>query len=345
MRAESRQLAAIVLAAGKGTRMKSQLPKVLHPLAGVPMVGRVISTLNSIGIQEICAVIGGELEQLSACLENYQPLTLTVQTERLGTGEAVACAGFGFNNTPVPNYAKGYWWSGTKLDCKHVLICAGDTPALDGQVLRSFLDSCFSKDSRLAVLAMRHPQPRGYGRILTDEQGQLQAIVEEKDATASEKKIDICNSGVIFAEKDLLFSLLGRLTTANAQKEYYLTDCFSLARKQGIGADVWVTDHYEAFDGVNDRRQLADLEQRILRRIRENWMLQGVTFQLAESTYIEDTVLIGEDSVIGPHCSLLGRTRIGKSCEIGSHVCLKDVIIPDGTKVPPGTIQSSTTAS
>ncbi|HYX39298.1 MAG TPA: NTP transferase domain-containing protein [Oligoflexus sp.] len=345
MRAESRQFAAIVLAAGKGTRMKSQLPKVLHPLAGVPMVGRVLSTLNSIGIHDICAVIGGELDQLSACLENYQPLTLTVQTDRLGTGEAVACAGFGFNNTQIPSYAKGYWWSGGKLDCTHVLICAGDTPALDGQVLRSFLDSCQSKGSRLAVLAMRHPQPRGYGRILMNDQGQLQGIVEEKDATATEKKIEICNSGVIFAEKDLLFSLLGQLTTANAQKEYYLTDCFALARKQNIGADVWVTDHYEAFDGINDRRQLADLEQRILRRIRENWMLAGVTFQMADSCYIEESVLIGEDARIGPHCTLLGRTRIGKSCEIGSHVCLKDVIIPDGTKVPSGTIQSSTTAS
>lgn len=341
MRAESRQPAAIILAAGKGTRMKSQLPKVLHPLAGVPMLGRVITTLNQIGIHDICAVIGGDLEQLSSYLEQYQPLTLTVQSDRLGTGEAVACAGFAFNNTSVPKYASGYWWSGTKFDCEHVLICAGDTPALDGQVLRSFLDSCQSKSSRLAVLAMRHPKPKGYGRILTDEQGQLKAIVEEKDATATQKTIDICNSGVIYAEKELLFTLLGQLTTANAQKEYYLTDCFALARQQNIGADVWITDQYEAFDGVNDRRQLADLEQRILRRIREQWMLAGVSFQLPESTYVDEAVLIGEDSLIGPHSTLLGRTRIGKACEIGSHVYLKNVIIPDGTKVPPGTIQSS----
>jgi len=345
MRAEPRQLAAIVLAAGKGTRMKSQLPKVLHTLCGVPMLGRVLTTLNSIGIHEICTVIGGELEQLSSYLESFQPLTLAVQTTQLGTGEAVACAGFGFNETAIPSYAKGYWWSGSKIDCKHVLICAGDTPALDGQVLRSFLDFCASKSSRLAVLAMRHPKPKGYGRILRDEQGHLKGIVEEKDATATEKLIDICNSGVIFAEKDLLFTLLGQLTTANAQKEYYLTDCFALARTQKIASDVWVTDHFEAFDGVNDRRQLAELEQRLLRRSRDQWMLAGVTLQLPESCYIEDAVSIGEDSRIGPHCTLLGRTRIGKSCEIGSHVYLKDVIIPDGMKVPAGTIQSSTTAS
>ncbi len=345
MRAESRQLAAIVLAAGKGTRMKSQLPKVLHTLCGVPMLGRVISTLRTIGIEDVCTVIGGELEQLSLYLESFQPLTLTVQSARLGTGEAVACAGFGFTETAIPPYAQGHWWSGNKLECSHVLICAGDTPALDHQVLRSFLDFCHGKSSRLAVLAMKHPKPKGYGRILCDDNGHLARIVEEKDANADEKLIDVCNSGVIFAEKNLLFTLLGQLTTHNAQKEYYLTDCFAKARSQGIPADVWITDHYEAFDGVNDRRQLAELEQRLLRKLRESWMLNGVSFRLPESCYIEDAVNIGEDSVIGAHCTLLGRTRIGKGCEIGSHVCLKDVIIPDGMTVPPGTIQSSTTAS
>lgn len=344
MRNRYRQLAAIVLAAGKGTRMKSQMPKVMHPVCGIPMLGRVITTLRAMGLDGICTVIGGDIDRLSTYLAELGPVTITTQADRLGTGEAVACAGFGFQNVSVPPYASGRWWSGNKLDCSHLLICAGDTPALDVQVLKEFVDTCQSNAARLAVLAMHHPQPRGYGRIITDVNGQLIAIVEEKDATVEQKLIDICNSGVIFAEKDLLFSLLEQLNTVNAQKEYYLTDCFRLARSQGLAADVFVTEQYQSFDGVNDRNQLAEIEDRLLRKTRKQWMHAGVSFVLPETCYLDDTVIIGEDTTVGPHCTLLGRTKIGQACEIGSHVYLKDVIIPDGTKVPAGTIQSSTPA-
>jgi bifunctional UDP-N-acetylglucosamine pyrophosphorylase/glucosamine-1-phosphate N-acetyltransferase len=305
------------------------------------MIGHVLRTVQELGLTKVCAVIGGDIPALQTYLEAKAAMTLTVQSDRLGTGEAVACAGFGLKDTPVPSYAKGHALSGPALDCRYVLICAGDTPALEATVLEQFLLFCEERKSRLAVLAMDHAEPFGYGRILRDAAGQLLGIVEEKDASADEKRVRLCNSGVIFAERDHLFQLLAQLTPNNAQREYYLTDCFYLSRQAGVAADVFVTDRYESFDGVNNRVQLSSLEARLQRRLRDRWAMEGVTFQLPETIYLEDSVILGEDVRVGPHCTLLGQTRIGRGAEIGSHVFLKNVIIPDGTLVPPGTVRQS----
>lgn len=332
-------VAAIVLAAGKGTRMKSELPKVLHPLSGTPMIGHVIKSLRTLGIGPICAVIGGQLELLQSYLQHFAPMTLCEQSARLGTGEAVACAGLGFQNVKPPPYAHARHISGPLITQSQVLICAGDTPALDATILRQFITFCLEKSSRLAVLGMRHPKPFGYGRLVCNERGQLMKIVEEKDASPSEKTLNLCNSGVIFADLRYLFGLLQHIKPDNAQKEYYLTDCFDLARRTESPADVFMTDHYEAFDGVNDRQQLVRLEERLQRRAKEKWMLEGVSFRLPETTYIEEGVILGGDVDIGPNCSLLGSTQIGPGSKIGSHVLLKNVIIQAGSTVPPGTVQ------
>ena len=323
-------IAALILAAGKGTRMKSTLPKVLHPLSGKPIIGHVIKTIKSLGIDQLCAVIGGEVDTLAAYLQTFGPMTLTVQTARLGTGEAVACAGYGFSGVTVPAYASGHLHSGPRLSSSHVLICAGDTPALEAEVLEAFLDFCQQQKTPLAVLAMEHPQPFGYGRILLDAAGQLEAI---------QKNVRLCNSGVIYAERDHLFRLLAQLTPNNAQNEYYLTDCFQLSRQAGHPAAVFVTPQYEAFDGINDRLQLAKLEQRLQSKLKEKWMQAGISFQLPATSYLDETVAFDGDSMVGPSCTLLGRTRIGRACEIGSHTVLKNVIIPDHTKVPAGTVR------
>lgn len=332
-------VAAIVLAAGKGTRMKSELPKVLHPLSGTPMIGHVIKAIRSVGIGPICAVIGGELELLSRYLKNFDPITLTEQIARLGTGEAVACAAFGLKGLHPPPYAQGRHLAGPLIESSHVLICAGDTPALDAEILGQFVSFCMERKSRLAVLGMQHPRPFGYGRLVRNEQGRLEAIVEEKDASPAEKSLDLCNSGVIFAELAKLFSLLQLLKPENAQKEYYLTDCFRLSSKQGVPADVFITERYEAFDGVNDREQLARLEERLQRRAKERWMREGVTFRLPDTTYIEDSVTLGRDLDVGPSCTFLGSTQIGHGSKIGGHVVLKNVIIPAGSTIPPGTVR------
>jgi bifunctional UDP-N-acetylglucosamine pyrophosphorylase/glucosamine-1-phosphate N-acetyltransferase len=332
-------IAAIVLAAGKGTRMKSQLPKVLHTLCGTPMIGHVIRSLEGAGIRKKCVVVGGDVERLQSYLQAFPPLSFALQRDRLGTGEAVACAGFALQNTQVPAYASGTLLSGEMLSCTHVLICAGDTPAIDASVIREFLNYCRDEKADLAVLGMDHPTPKGYGRLVCDQSGQLQKIVEEKDASAAEKGIRLCNSGIIFAERSLLFSLLDQVKPNNVQKEYYLTDCFALAREKGKVVKVWTTPDYASFDGINDRNQLAQLEERLNAKLCRQWMEAGISFRLPATTYLETTVTIGEDSEIGPNVSLLGRTEIGRNCEIGSHAVLKDVIIPDGTRIHPGTVR------
>ncbi|MES2744230.1 MAG: hypothetical protein V4655_02340, partial [Bdellovibrionota bacterium] len=265
--------------------------------------------------------------------------TYTLQRDRLGTGEAVACAGFGLDGINPPPYASGSLLAGPKLNARYVLICAGDTPAMDPQIISEFVQTCLNKQVKLAVLGMNHPDPKGYGRLITDDKQQLLRIVEEKDASETERRVKLCNSGVIFAETQHLFSILGSLTQGNVQKEYYLTDCFALSLSRGEPALVWPTDDYGSFDGVNDRIQLAKLEERVAAKIRQRWMAEGATFILASSTYIEADVTIGSDTRIGPHASLMGRTSIGKGCEIGSHVALKDVNISDGECVASGTVR------
>ncbi len=335
-------IAAIVLAAGKGTRMKSELPKVLHPVCGTPMLGRVLKTLKTVGLNKYCIVVGGDVPKLEGYLKSLGlPLTLTLQTERLGTGEAVSCAGFGLANTPVPSYAKGQLHSGSLIDCEYLLICAGDTPALRPDILKLFLDDCFQHKSTLAVLAMDHPSPTGYGRIMRDSNGQLTGIVEEKDASPDQKRITLCNSGVIFAQKTHLFQLLAQLKPLNAQGEYYLTDCFELSRLAGKPANVFVTKDYKSFDGVNNREQLAEIEDRLQDELKAKWMQEGVSFRLPRTSYLEESVQIGVDCEIGPQCTFLGQTEIGPGCEIGSHVVLKNVKIPAGTMLPAGTIRSN----
>lgn len=332
-------LAAIVLAAGKGTRMKSELPKVLHKICGLPMVGHVIRTLDDAGINEKCIVVGGDVDLLQNALREFGDLTYTLQRDRLGTGEAVACAGFGLEGVTPPSFASGSLLSGPKLSAKYVLICAGDTPAMDSAVIADFVKTCVDSKAKLAVLGMNHPEPKGYGRLITDAKQQLLRIVEEKDANEQEKQVKLCNSGVIFGETKHLFSLLNSLTQANAQKEYYLTDCFALSLERGAPALVWSTEDFGSFDGVNDRVQLAKLEERMTAKIRQRWMTEGVTFEFASSSYIEADVRIGADTRIGSHASLMGRTSLGRGCEIGSHVTLKNVKIPDGAVVPSGTVR------
>ena len=335
----SNSIAAIVLAAGKGTRMKSEVPKVLHKICGLPMVGHVVRTLSAAGIAEKCIVVGGDIDLLQTTLREFGELTYTLQKDRLGTGEAVACAGFGLEGVIPPKFASGSLLSGSKIKAKHVLVCAGDTPAMDPQIIAEFMETCVIQKTKLAVLGMNHPEPRGYGRLITDPKQQLVRIVEEKDANDAERKVNLCNSGVIFAETDHLFTLLASLTQANAQNEYYLTDCFALSLERGEPALVWSTNDYGSFDGVNDRAQLAKLEERMVAKIRDRWMAAGVSFNLASSSYIETEVSLGADTRIGSHASLMGQTSIGKGCEIGSHVALKNVKIPDGEVVPSGTVQ------
>ena len=180
---------------------------------------------------------------------------------------------------------------------------------------------------------MDHPTPTGYGRLICDDKQNLIKITEEKDTSPEEKKITLCNSGVIFANTEYLFELLAALSDDNAQNEYYLTDCFEISKNRGDPAKVFITDDYETFAGINNRQQLAEVESFMVTKKIQKLMTNGVGFHLPLTTYIEDDVEIGEDTVIGANCSLLSGTRIGKSCVIDHGLVLKDISIPDSSHV------------
>jgi bifunctional UDP-N-acetylglucosamine pyrophosphorylase/glucosamine-1-phosphate N-acetyltransferase len=261
-----------------------------------------------------------------------------IQHHKLGTGDAVAATACGFAKETFPEYSRGHLYRGTELSAPYVIICAGDTPALDPKMIQDFLTTCHRQKVRIGVIGMRHPYPTGYGRLVVDEQQRLSQIVEEKDASSQIKAITLCNSGVVFAERAFLFELLKQLDSNNAQNEYYLTDCFQIASRMGESALVFETDHYQSFAGVNRRDQLAEVERFLIQEKVSNLMSEGVSFHLPETCYLEDDVKIGCDSEIGANCSLLGKTLIGLDCRIGANSVLQNVSIPDGTILPPGTI-------
>ncbi|SMF66776.1 NTP transferase domain-containing protein [Pseudobacteriovorax antillogorgiicola] len=330
-------ICAILLAAGKGTRMKSKLPKVLHEVAGTPILSRILHTLRSSGVQQHCLVLGGDLQNFDGILKENSDITCVIQKNRRGTGDAVASALCAFEGYNVPSYASGEVYAGSVVNASHVLISAGDTPALSAKVLSDFVERSLAEDAKLSVIGMRHPKPFGYGRLVVND-GTLDKIVEEKDADAETRKINLCNTGVIFAETKFLFDLVHQLNNNNAQGEYYLTDCFELAREQGSPAMVFETEEFRSFDGVNNRSQLCQIEDWIIAQKRLELMQEGVTFKLQDTCYVEDQVSIGPDSTIGPHCSLIGHTKIGANCVIGAQCIIENQILPDGTVIEPGSV-------
>jgi bifunctional UDP-N-acetylglucosamine pyrophosphorylase/glucosamine-1-phosphate N-acetyltransferase len=331
------EISSIVLAAGKGTRMKSVRPKVLHTLAGRPMLGWVVDALAKAGVDHGTVVLSDELDSFEPFLAAHPKLNVAIQEARQGTGDAVAAAAFAHADVERPPFARGRLHRGSKLSSKAVVICAGDTPALDPTTLARFIEECSASNAAVGVLGMRVPDPKGYGRCVTQD-GQLLAIVEERDATPEQRRIDVCNSGVIWARTAELFRVLGTLTPSNAQAEYYLTDCVAMARKAGLATTVVITDDWESFAGVNDRRQLAEVETVLVRRALFALMASGVTIRLPDTVYMEPQVVCGPDTEIEPHVHVAGATTIGAGCLIGSGARLDGVRVGDGAKIGPGCV-------
>ncbi|MBI2602119.1 MAG: NTP transferase domain-containing protein [Deltaproteobacteria bacterium] len=243
-------LTGLILAAGKGKRMQSETPKVLHSVAGEIMLARVLEALRNTPCQNYCVILGEDLAPFESFLVRFPDLGVCVQKNINGTAGAVASSSAFFQGLEAPSYGTGYLARGSSVKPGNVLVCAGDIPGLDGRLLRTFIAHCQALDSRLGVLGMRVPDPTGYGRLILSHQGTLDGIVEEKDADANAKKITLCNSGVMYANVAYLFELLGELRNDNAQGEYYLTDCVAIACK-GQKASVFVTDQWQSLSGVN----------------------------------------------------------------------------------------------
>ena len=313
----STDVTAIVLAAGGGTRMKSKKMKVLHHVGGRSMVGHVLTAVQAMEPTRVVAVIGHQREQVSEHILEYLPdCVLAVQEELNGTGGAVRVAVEAAGIT-----------SGT------VVVAGGDTPLLEGASLRLFAQEHLAAERAVSVLTGVVANPFGYGRIVRGAEGDVEAIVEEKDATPEQREIHEINSGILAFDAEFLLEALPRLSNDNANGEYYLTELVRLAREAGLTVGAHVIDDVMQTEGANDRAQLADLGRELNRRIVTRWMHDGVTVMDPATTWIDADVELAPDVTILPGTQLLGATVVAEDAVIGPDTTLKDCEVGPGARV------------
>lgn len=317
------KIASVVLAAGKGTRMKSDTPKVLFPVAGKPMLQHIVNILMGAGIEDIFAVVGYGAEKVKATV--HGPITWVEQREQLGTGHALSQAG---------NMLRGY--------TGHVLVLAGDTPLLTVATLQELVAEHTTGKNAATVLSARVPQPTGYGRIVRGSNGSVIAIAEEKDADSSQKKINEINSGTYCFNWSKVEPLLDRLSANNAQGEYYLTDIFSLLVLNGEKTGAYSVSDYREIMGTNDRVQLAQAEKIMRLRICHDLMRQGVTILDPDTTWIDADAEVGAETIILPQTIIKGGTKIGGNCHIGPNVTIDSCTLGNGVVVRYAVMEGAT---
>jgi bifunctional UDP-N-acetylglucosamine pyrophosphorylase/glucosamine-1-phosphate N-acetyltransferase len=306
-----RDLGVILLAAGMGKRMHSRLPKVLHCLGGRPLLSYTLRTARSLRPKKIAVIVGHGAEQVrQACGDNE--VTWVVQEKQLGTGHAVGCTKEIFGEFPGD-----------------LLILNGDVPFITENCLLKLSRHHHVQNATLTFLTARLSQPAGYGRILRNDRGEMIGIVEEGDASQAEKKITEINAGIYAVSPRFLFAALERITNRNQQKEYYLTDIVELALKNGERVRTVQVEDAQEIMGINTREELALMEKILQERINRKWMEAGVTLKDPQTTYIEEGVEIGKDTVIGPNTHLLGRTVVGERCRIDGCAYLSNARLSD----------------
>jgi len=310
----TQKLAVIVLAAGMGTRMKSDLPKVMHPLAGRPMILHLMDTVAELNPERVVVVVGPGMETLSAAVA---PVTTVVQTERLGTGHAVKQARAALD--------------GFDGD---ILVLYGDTPLLTGDTLRRMVAERQSASSpAVVVLGFKPDDPGHYGRLVVGGEG-LKAIVEWKDANPEQRDIRLCNSGVVALDGNRLWGLLDRLTNANAKGEYYLTDVVALARSDGANCSYVLGDTEELL-GVNSRAELAGAEAVVQRQLRAKAMAEGATLTDPASVFLSWDTKLGRDVVVWPNVVFGPGVTIGDRVTIKGFCHFEGCSVADGAELGP----------
>ena len=329
----SEEIVAVVLAAGKGTRMKSNKSKLVHKIYGKELVKRVVETAKKAGIDQVVTVVGYKQEQVQLVLGDS--VDYAYQEEMLGTGHAVLQA---------EKYLKGKQGK--------VVVLNGDVPIIRAETIQNLVNKSIHNKEYATLLTAIYNNPKGYGRIVRDEGGNIKEIIEEKDATEEQLKLQEINGGVYCFDIQELLKALKELKPTNSQKELYLTDVIKIMNEKGLktGA-VIVKDNTESL-GVNDRMQLELLTKVLKMRINQYHMQNGVTIEDIDNTYIYDDVEIGMDTVIHPNTTIKNDVVIGQNCEIGpnsyiregcrladkvkigSFVEIKKAMIGEGAKVP-----------
>lgn len=340
-------VACVILCAGQGTRMKSKLPKVLHEIAGLPMVGHVLKTISTLDPQETVVVVGPTMPEVEQTIHRHDfTPNFAVQEQALGTGHAVRAAEQALSD-----------FDGL------VFVLYGDTPLIEAETLNAMMQT----NAAVTVLGMRPDDPAAYGRLIVNDKGNLERIVEFNDANDEERAINLCNSGVMAVQSKDLFRYLSEIKNDNAKSEYYLTDVVELAVKDDKKCAV-VEASEESLLGVNDRSQLAEAEEVYQQRVRKTYMLSGVTMQspntvtfhhdtqIASEVVIEPNVVfaervevrsgarirafthlegavVGEKAVVGPYARLRPGAHLGKDVRIGNFVEIKNADLEEGAKV------------
>ncbi|MDM7461421.1 MAG: NTP transferase domain-containing protein, partial [bacterium] len=305
------KLTAIVMAAGKGTRMKSEHPKAITPLLGQPLTSYVLRALEQAGVQPTIVVVGHGADLVEQALgEQY---LYALQADQLGTGHAVMDA--------VPHLPS---------EAEYALIASGDSPLVTPEVFASLYETARQTEAACVLATAILEDPTGYGRILRDEGGNIVGIVEEKDATPEQRAIrEVCTSFYCF-RVDALRDALPRLSNQNAQGEYYLTDVVGILAGQGARVVAWQSPDPTLLLGVNNRWELAQAAQALRMRILKKLCLDGVSVVDPATTYIEPTVQVGRDTVIEPNTHLRGNTIIGANCTLGPDLYLQDSVVGEG---------------
>ncbi len=313
---------AVILAAGKGTRMKSANAKILHELFFQPMLHHVLDAVAAAGIEQTAVIVGHQREEVLASLRDRR-ITPVIQEEQLGTGHAVLCA-------EAACAAAGL-----------IMILCGDTPLIRPETLQAMLGLHQRKGAVLTLMTTELEHPFGYGRIISDSSGHIARIVEQKDADGAQQAIREINAGIYLAEKSFLFSALRQVGCDNSQGEVYLTDIVGIAVSEGRHVEKFV--HNPAVDvlGVNSRVELAQAHAELQLRRNRQLMLAGVTIYSPETVLVSPESSIGQDVIIHAGAQISGRCVIGVGVVIGAHCVLHDCVVAAGEHVPPLTWRSS----
>lgn len=303
-------IGVIVLAAGQGTRMKSDIPKVLHRLGGTPLFLHALRAAQQLEPSRIAVIVG---HGAAAVQQAYSgdDLSWVIQEKQLGTAHAVLCA--------KPTFL------GFTGD---ILILSGDVPLIHENTLKRLIDQHRGQQAAVTLLTAKLEDPKGYGRIVRDKQ-QIARIVEEKDASDLQKQIREVNAGIYVAAAPFLFPALSRVSDQNRQREYYLPDIVAIALSEGQTVANRQVDDAREMMGINTREELARMEKSLQEEINRKWMAQGVTLKDPTTTYIEQGATIGKDTVIGPNTHLCGTTVIGERCRIDGSAYLTDAQLDD----------------
>ncbi len=314
----------LILAGGLGTRMKSTVPKVMHNICGKPILEHIVDTSSKLNPERIILLIGNGSKIVKDYFETQyfkkSLIDFAYQKEQLGTGDALKSA--------VTHIMKN----------SNVIILSGDVPLIKKETIERLLKTHESKQNAVTVLTMIPTNPFGYGRMERDAQGNIKSIVEHKDANDKQKEIGEVNAGIYCIKSDFIYKYIDSIGNNNKQKEYYITDLISITHKNDLQVDSVIVENASEVLGINNRNQLAEIEQIMLAMKREEMMKNGVTMESPESIYIDSNVECENDVIIESNVVIKGKSIIKKGCIIKSLSYLNNVELKENTIIEPGSI-------